>query len=190
MNTDSFIGVYDSAASADFCTRAIERFEHMCEINQTFAQSSIRKNSDTRTVVDWAPHHNQYYYDRDLCQEFYDVLATNYNRYRDQYQMLEEISPHSAKGMMLQRTDPRGGYHIWHVENMGRSSADRVLAYMLYLNDVDEGGETEYLYQGLRVEPRQGRLVIWPAAWTHPHRGNPIYQGHKYIITGWMTYDQ
>lgn len=187
---NTFIGVYEGAASPEFCSEIIERFEVMHSLNQTFAQSSIAKNSDTRTVYDWAPHHNQYYYDRGLCQEFYDVLGGCYNRYREEYQMLEQISQHSAKGMMVQRTDPRGGYHVWHVENMGRNSADRVLAYTLYLNDVAEGGETEYLYQGVKIRPQTGTLAIWPASWTHPHRGNPIYSGSKYIITGWMTYDQ
>ena len=60
----------------------------------------------------------------------------------------------------------------------------------LYLNDVDEGGETEYLIsRRVKVKPEEGKLVFWPAGYTHPHRGNPIYDGYKYIITGWYTYD-
>jgi len=61
---------------------------------------------------------------------------------------------------------------------------------MLYLNDVPEGeGETEFLHQGMRVQPRKGDLVVWPAFFTHVHRGNPVYTTDKYIATGWMLWD-
>ena len=65
-----------------------------------------------------------------------------------------------------------------------------VINYMLYLNDIDEGGETEFLYQGKKLKPEQGKVVIFPCGFTFPHRGNPIYKGEKYIITGWYTYDR
>jgi len=57
---------------------------------------------------------------------------------------------------------------------------------MLYLNDNFEGGETEFIYQKDRIKPRKNRLLIWPAAYTHVHRGNPPINGDKYIITGWV----
>jgi len=59
---------------------------------------------------------------------------------------------------------------------------------MLYLNDVEEGGETEFLYQKMRVKPTKGTILIWPADWTHTHRGNPPLSGDKYIYTGWMEH--
>ena len=61
-------------------------------------------------------------------------------------------------------------------------------AYILYLNDVPEGGETEFLYQRLRVSPKEGTLVIFPASYTHTHRGNPPLRGSKYIMTGWIEF--
>ena len=57
---------------------------------------------------------------------------------------------------------------------------------MLYLNYVDDGGETEFLYQHKRFKPEAGKLLIWPAPWTHLHRGNPPLKGEKYIITSWI----
>tara|TARA_Y100000592_G_C5458170_1_gene312497 strand:+ start:780 stop:1409 length:630 start_codon:yes stop_codon:yes gene_type:complete len=88
----------------------------------------------------------------------------------------------------IQRTVPGEGYHQWHCETFGRQSRDRVLAYMLYLNDVDEGGETEFLYQHCRYKPLKGDLLIWPGYFTHVHRGNPPLSGHKYIATGWIEW--
>jgi hypothetical protein len=64
----------------------------------------------------------------------------------------------------------------------------RYLAYTVYLNTVEEGGETEFLYQKQRLKPEAGTLAIWPAAWTHVHRGNPPLSGSKYIITTWEEF--
>lgn len=88
----------------------------------------------------------------------------------------------------IQKTEPGEGYHIWHCETFTRLARDRVLAYMLYLNDVDEGGETEFLYQHTRYKPIKGDLLIWPGHFTHVHRGNPPISGHKYITTGWIEW--
>ena len=58
------------------------------------------------------------------------------------------------------------------------------MAWMVYLNDVEEGGETEFLYQKRKVKPKKGTILIWPGGYTHLHRGNPP-MSDKYIATGW-----
>ncbi|MBD1194941.1 2OG-Fe(II) oxygenase [Vulcanococcus sp. Clear-D1] len=85
----------------------------------------------------------------------------------------------------FQRTRPGEGFHEWHFEN-GGDNAYRKLVTMLYLNSVEEGGETEFLYLHRRIKPLQGRLLIFPAAFTHTHRGNPPLRGDKYILTSWL----
>ena len=84
----------------------------------------------------------------------------------------------------IQQTLPGEGYHIWHAE-WSRDVSKRQLAWTLFLNDVDEGGELEFLHQGIRLKPRKGDFVIWPAYFTHLHRGNPPISGEKWIATGW-----
>ena len=64
-------------------------------------------------------------------------------------------------GLSKSTTDQAEGYHMWHCETFGRVSRDRVLAYMAYLNDVDEGGETEFLHQHTRFKPVKGDFLIW-----------------------------
>ena len=59
--------------------------------------------------------------------------------------------------------------------------------YTIYLNDVEEGGETEFLHQSVRVKPKTGRIVFWPAGYPFVHRGNPPLKGEKYIMTGWLN---
>jgi len=62
------------------------------------------------------------------------------------------------------------------------------MAFMVYLNDIKEGGETEFLYQKCRFKPKRNTLLLWPSGFTHTHRGNPPISGDKYIITGWIEY--
>jgi hypothetical protein len=57
-----------------------------------------------------------------------------------------------------------------------------------YLNDVDVGGETEFAYQGVKVQPKAGRLLIAPAGFTHTHRGNSPNSSAKYVIASWLLY--
>tara|TARA_E500000331_G_scaffold190854_1_gene183612 strand:- start:515 stop:1183 length:669 start_codon:yes stop_codon:yes gene_type:complete len=87
----------------------------------------------------------------------------------------------------IQKTQPSEGYHIWHCEKAATNST-RVLAWMLYLNDVEEGGETEFLHQKLRYPPKKGDFLVWPASFTHMHRGNPPLSNTKYIVTGWYEW--
>ena len=92
----------------------------------------------------------------------------------------------------MQKTKPGGGYHIWHHEQNNGDMSNRGLVYMIYLNtlDIDSAGETEFLYQRLRIPPKENTMIIWPASFTHAHRGNLVHGNKsKYVITGWFYYE-
>lgn len=94
-----------------------------------------------------------------------------------------------------QRYDKQsGGYPYWHSEvfpQAGHNDAlHRILLFMFYLNDVEEGGETEFHYQNIKVKPKAGRMVIAPAYFTHTHRGNVPVSNNKYILTSWVLFNQ
>jgi len=87
--------------------------------------------------------------------------------------------------LKLKKIPPGGGFHVWHYENGILSLAPRQFVVQLYLNDDFEGGETEFLYQQRREESIAGDVIIFPASFTHTHRGNPPLGGTKYIATSW-----
>ena len=86
----------------------------------------------------------------------------------------------------------KGGYPYWHSEVYPQpphnDALHRILLFMFYLNDVNEGGETDFFYQQTSVKPVEGRLVIAPAYFTHTHRGNVPKSGDKYVLTSWILF--
>ena len=86
-----------------------------------------------------------------------------------------------------------GGYPHWHSEqfpqNGHNEALHRVVLYMFYLNDVEEGGETEFYYQNKKIKPKQGSMVIAPAYFTHTHRGCIPVSNDKYIVTSWVLFN-
>jgi len=89
--------------------------------------------------------------------------------------------------ILIQKTEPAGGFHIWHAENDRWNFRNRMFAWMIYLNDIEDGGETEFIYQKIRFKPRRNMGLIWPGGFTHSHRGNPPLSETKYILTGWIN---
>lgn len=85
-----------------------------------------------------------------------------------------------------------GGYHKWHSEISATHPQceilHRVLLTIFYLNDVDEGGETEFFYQERSVKPKKGALVIAPAGFTHTHKGHIPQSNDKYIFASWIKF--
>jgi len=89
-------------------------------------------------------------------------------------------------GSKIQKYNLNEGYHVWHCENEGCPlSINRHLVFMTYLNDVTDGGETGFFYQDVKIKPQKGLTLIWPAIWTHTHKGFFSSSQQKYIVTGW-----
>ena len=111
-----------------------------------------------------------------------------YPLYVQKYSHLKKLATHNILEVKIQKTKVGEGYHMWHCENAEMKARNRILAFSVYLNDVAEGGETEFLYQKCRFKPEKNTLLVWPSQFTHVHRGNPPLSNDKYIITGWVEY--
>lgn len=182
------IGIFDNAFSKEWCNDLIKTFEDnhdSLKNRQDFENASTLEKKDTfYSLMENHPI---------FCEEFSDKFWKNiYPVYCDEYSITPRIISHEnlfLHEFKIQKTLPSGGYHVWHNErhwNIG--TTNRVMVYTLYLNDVEEGGETEFLIQSKRVKPKQGTVVLFPAEYTHIHRGNPPISNVKYIMTGWIEY--
>jgi hypothetical protein len=128
-----------------------------------------------------------------------DFLNTGYNialrgamdAYINKYPKANEYAPFDIiEAINLQHYAPSEGYYGWHTERASTQypSVTRHLVFLTYLNDVTEGGETEFMYQNIKVKPEKGLTLIWGADWTFTHRGCTSFTQDKYIATGWYNY--
>lgn len=180
-----FIAIYDNAFTERECEDVIKLFEKYHKSGYTYSRENLTLHDDTSVHInpsielDW---------DLGFINSFHDRLYNYlYPIYNTQYPALQNLEKHKSKYIKIQKTCPTQGYHAWHCEHSA-DDRNRILAWTLYLNDVEEGGETEFLYQSIRIKPKIGTFTIFPAHFTHTHRGNPPLSGVKYIATGWIEY--
>ena len=120
---------------------------------------------------------------------YFDELFECYKNYVEEWPFLKDIAQKLEIGSFnLQRYKLDQHFKKIHTERSSIESSHRVFAFMTYLNDVEEGGSTYFSHYDLEIQPKKGLTLIWPAEWTHAHRGNIIKKGSKYIITGWINF--
>jgi hypothetical protein len=194
MIPNNFIGIFPNIASKEYCKRIIDRFEFVKETNSE-SRGKIITRQDHEGISKIKKEDSTYFlgevFSRDilLFKEFSEIMWGCYDIYAKEYGILGEGARYKiAHTVRIQKTEPGQGYHLWHCDNSGRDVASRLVVVSLYLNTIEEGGETEFLYQNIRVSPVEGTLVFFPAGWTHPHRGNPPLKENKYILNTWLEY--
>jgi hypothetical protein len=188
-----FIGVYKNVYADGFCSHVISEFERICDKGycgnrQDSENIGKRMKDDNFYFLNLKNHVLSSYNGLDPTKVFFEGLQACYDSYIQEYDVLQDVDM-KCTSIKLQRTKPGGGYHVWHAEQGNSESANRILTYILYLNSLedDAAGETEFLYQKVRIPPQENTMVIWPAAYTHAHRGNVVHgNDSKYIITGWF----
>ena len=181
---NDFIGVFDT----DFdCSEFIEYFKFLKATNQTFKRDyESRKNNVLDEVLFVGTESYRVNTDLAILKRYNNLINFCLVEYAKQYQVLFDINAIQYT-VNIQRTEKSQGFHNFHFEKANNVlSYTRHLTTMVYLNDVLDGGETEFLYQSRRIKPRAGRVVIFPVQWTHTHRGNPPLSGEKYIATSWI----
>jgi len=190
---NSFIGIYENIFSKSDCDSIIKLFEKYDKNGLTFSRQEeysdllkVFKDDKSVNVRDILELDISPFFIKDFLKKFYEIIYPYYNH---KYHGLQILNKHIIKNIKIQKTTIGGGYHNWHSEHDGDIDAyNRVLSWILYLNDVHEGGETEFLHQSLRIKPKAGTFVLWPAYFTHLHRGNPPISNEKYIMTGWVEF--
>jgi len=190
---ENFVGIYDGFFTDTFCDGLIEHFHWAQANNRTFGrpEAESRKKDQSTCLNPTSLNELTFSYQNhsNFIQEFNTVFwDVCYKEYLSQYSVLAEYDRHTILSYKIQKTEKGGGYHIWHAEDGSLHLSRRVGVYLLYLNDVAEGGETEFLYLSKRCAAKKGRLLIFPPNFPWAHRGNPPLSGTKYIMTGWMEF--
>lgn len=186
-----FIGIYDNAISSYDCKEIIKWVE-----TEPLGRGAVMNEDgsgaiDTRVKSDWEvdPYktllNNQIFVDKIIV----DALNKYTPFYRELYPSVDNLDSWNICNIYnIQKYDPGDGYHALHCESSGEATAHRMLAWMIYLNTITDEGGTYFSCYDKTLEAKEGRLVIWPAHFTHQHKGVVSKTQTKYIATGWYSY--
>lgn len=185
LDPHSFIFEIRNALTPEICAEMVRRFEassaqhYLGRVGQIAQQDqSIKRSTDLAVSgnPEWA----------DIDQILFRSMALTVRVMREKFPYFH--GPFKDMGYNLQRTEPGEFYH-WHIDGGSHEFSQRQLVAIWYLNDVDgPGGETEFLFQNVKIKPEQGKLLLFPPFWTHEHRGATLQHGVKYIATTWLVF--
>ena len=180
----SFIEIYDNALTSKDCERIIDYFEKSIQVEGGFFTNGrrIEDHSYKKCKELDALAFSQGGMLKDILLPKLNHYGKVYNK---KYKSLDKLFfwTTADKFNVQKYETAEDGYKAWHTEHGPGHSSYRILAWMFYLNNAKSG--TEFMHYPT-VRSKQGRLVIWPAGWTHVHRGAPN-KGLKYIATGWVS---
>ena len=190
------VGIYDGSVPVELCEMFVDNYEEAKKNSTIIDMTDPKNESGIRdNVMNPLKKKDEVVFVYPLLSSIYPVppvdayftfLSECFKRYIERYS-IEFFGPIYNNVFKIHKVRKSEGYHVWHYERSGPENIDRLMAYMTYLEVPKKGGETEFLHQSLRIEPIVGRTLIWPAGFTHIHRGNPPIDGEKMYIDGWFT---
>ena len=207
VSPDPLIWIRDYALEPDFCDHVISKFvnedEDIKYKGRTGFPPRINPIKDSQDLgIDlyehWVDEAKVFRENLRVCfQEYVNHLNTHFCMPTYSHNPSGSLAqfPVSAGelidyGFQIQETKPYGCYD-WHEDSLVnfQRKHERVATYLYYLNDIFEDGCTEF-FNGFKVSPRKGRLLMFPSTWTYMHRGGVLHgEQNKYIATGWLCRD-
>ena len=187
MKYPNFIGSWSIANDFE-CNDVINYFEeNLFDRYPGITNSGV--NHEIKKTTDIAIYPNDIELPENIIfKNYINQLFKCYKSYLDEWPLLKDIASEiKIPPFNVQKYITGGHFKHIHCERSPRQP-NRLCAFMTYLNDVEKGGSTYFPYYDLEIQPEKGKTLIWPAEWTHAHRGNIVEAGEKYIITGWMCF--
>lgn len=189
FNTTTHIGGW--YIPLDVCNELIKFFELNVDLQCEAAHNENGKVGINKNIKEGTDLEIDHSYKENIIGKYREHLQEILTLYLKKYEYSNRVHKFDInRNYNIQKYPIGGGYKVWHHENTGESHyALRHLVFMTYLNNVKNGG-TEFLYQQMSVEAKKGLTLIWPATWTHTHRGIVSNDKEKYIVTGWYSFEK
>lgn len=183
---DPSLVIYDDCMTPEQCVTTIQlaqAFQVKAEHTMYYKRHITKERNDHQLFLYNHPHQQPF------SQRFQQWMQPHFKKYCNEWDIEGHIQDLIDPFYKIQRSDTSGGFTAKHFEQSeGRGMSQRFAVWMIYLNDDFEGGETYFPRQEIELTPKTGSLVIWPAAYTHPHHAVNNLKGTKWIATGWFRF--
>ena len=180
----NFIEIYDDALSSENCDKLIDYFNKSPHGEGMVGDHKVEHRQKKGTELGdslFSLHPFTF-------QCIFSTLIKYTEKYQEKYIPLQHMGKWGVDDefTLTKFEGEDEGYKAWHTEH-SNSVPYRILVWMFYLNDAQCG--TEFFHHP-NIESKKGRLVIWPAGWTHFHKGVTPNKGIKYLMSGWYSFQQ
>ncbi len=184
----NFIGCWD-IENKKLCNEIVSFFENNKELSKE-GTTTLGKNIKAKKTTDITITPKDLKKSKfEIFKNYFKELHNCYMDYQKQWPFVKSIFNTIDIGVFnIQKYNPGDHFSHLHCERTSLNSLHRLFAFMTYLNDVEDGGKTNFDYYGIKVKPEIGKTLIWPAEWTHAHTGEVLKSGTKYIVTGWLHF--
>jgi Rps23 Pro-64 3,4-dihydroxylase Tpa1-like proline 4-hydroxylase len=183
----NYIIEYDNALEPTFCDSLIDFFNK--SEKKKLGITLDGKDTHVKNTMDL---HFSDEFDTDFLKNADKILFETTNMYIQTYLndniAFINLGTYTDSGYQIQFYKKGNGFYKYHCDehiNIKKNEY-RILTYLYYLNDVEEGGETGFNGDKIMIKPKKGKLVIFPSSCLFPHRALTPISGDKYIITGWL----
>jgi len=181
---ENFIREYNDIIPLDLCTQIIKKFNGDASKKPGVTIGGL---SDYKTSVDLGIVHIDW---KDINDNINTVLSNAHSIYFDEFKFMKNSISRKVKNSNynIQHYIANSGKYKAHVDSGCYLTGLRFLTSILYLNDVEEGGETSFIVQKKLIKPEQGKILVFPSSWPWLHEGKIPISNDKYIITTFLTY--
>ena len=183
MNLSDYCVVVDDALHPSLCDQTVELYHNNTQLHERFDNNKIPNFTQfnfTRNMKVNEELHGHLVNSAMSAIKYYKFKVPDSNYFPAKYGFEEfRIKHYTNDGIDQFDT---------HVDSVSMQSCKRFLVFFWYLNDVNEGGETEFTNIGLKVSVKKGRLIMFPPFWNFPHKGHPTVSHEKFLLSSYLNY--
>ena len=179
---ERWIKTYPKTFSREECDGLIEYFE---SVKEHHVETKMSGHCDF-LELNLLNHTGE----SDMNFEIYSRFKNIMERYKIDTKLHLKQWPekYAWEALRLKKYEANVGDFLDHVDVGDYDTARRFLVFFIYLNDVEKGGETEFVRLDLQVVPECGKVLVFPATWEFIHRGNIPLNQDKYILGAYLHY--
>ncbi len=178
------IKIYNNAIPKGLCDNFIKFYEK----NKNLQSINGKKRHDHLRESRWTEIDLIKHLPREDLKQFSFIMLDFKKQYEQDCGIPELPAPKGFADMRLKKyeTNQEDSFEV-HYDNFGPVS-NRYLVFLWTLNNVEEGGETEFVDLDISLKPEAGRLIVFPPYWMYRHRALQTISNPKYIINTFIVW--